>query len=426
MWAPPEPAGPPPPGRKPPAAGSAAHALAGTLYGGAARRATIAAGATAALQTTGLLAGLRAASIDTLNGVAAGLLDRYAADGARGSALRMYTLFCDERRAPAALPATFRLVSAWLTSRAARVNTAGPRAGLALKTSGLSTSLGGLHLALTASGDGSAWAISPAEYQQLRELCSLLQRALPPTVESGTGLTMAAMWAVHERLAAQATPAARRMRAWLALAVGLALRGTEASALRWHELVADEHLGLALLPTAAKGARLRLARPSEARAAPHLSADLALFCALRALREYAPARVAALCRSSPASATGAVAASADPIFVADDGSAWSTSCALGELRGHLAALGLSDVAGDHLGRDTFITLMQGEIGLSQSAREAAGGWAVTATQPRRYPMPREGLLLDTARAVAALVDRPCCGATVPRCGAAGGRPGMGG
>ena len=67
----------------------------------------------------------------------------------------------------------------------------------------------------------------------------------------------------------------------------------------------------------------------------------------------------------------------------------------------------------------LVDLMQGEIGLSQPAREAAGGWAPTGTQPRRYPLPREGLLLDTARAVAALVGQACCGAAVPRCGSTG-------
>jgi len=387
-----------------------ARALASALYGGTMRASVISAGATQALESSGVMASITAASVDTLAGVADGLLDLYANAGARGTAARMYSEFCT-LHGERALPASRRLVAAWLVSRAVRINTAGPRQGQVLKSSGIPTSLGALRVALT-SGAGADWAISGEEYAQLRELCTQLQRALPSTLDSGTGLSMTAMWALHERLLAAGTAQSRRLRAWLALAVGLAMRGNEMSGLRWPELVADASLGLAALPTASKTSFLVLSASGTARAAPHLSAELGIFCALGALTEHAPDAVAALLRGGPGAPAG-------PVFIGDDGAAWPCAAAEAELRGHLAALGLADKVGDHIGRDTFIALMQGELGMKKEDREAAGGWAPSGTQARSYPLPREGLLLDSARAVAALVGGPaCCGAVVPRHGAA--------
>ena len=373
-------------GRRPGAAAAAAAAspavdLASFIFRRL-RGETVARGATAAVTATGLRRAVAAATLPELVALANGVSALHAESGSRGTAWRQYSQFADGVRCDP-LPVTADKLKAWVTSRTlTHLSERGRNTGELVHSDGVPALLGALRNSFTA-GDPS-WRVTDVEFKEVKRLCDRLRATVPVTAAVGEGLPMEVLQRLHARLRAVGTPAARRLRAWLAVVVALALRGTEVANLRWRELRASAALGLGMQPDAPKSGRYVLRR-GEPRAAPHVPAEHRDFCALSALQEYAPEHVAALRRGGDMGD--------EYVFTNGAGAAWPAAAALALTNELLAMTDRGFTAGRHVGRDSSQALWQGLVGLTREQRDLAGGWKPATVIAKHYEVTTPEVLM---------------------------------
>jgi hypothetical protein len=343
----------------------------------------VAHGATAAVTSTGIRAALDEAPLAKLATLADDLVALQAAAGARGTARRQFEIFWNGRSRRHYLPIDATALKAWVTHRMlTHISERGPSAGQLVHGGGVKTLLDALRSSF--AGDPAGWHVTADEFAATRRLCDQLRAAVPVTAAPGKGLPVDVLQRLHARLRADGSPAARRLRAWLALVVGLALRGKDVDTLRWRELRASAALGLGMLPDAPKSGRFVLRR-GEPRAAPHVPAALGDFCALRALQEYAPARTAALLRTDDMGDAY--------VFLNDAAARWPAAAALAHVNRLLVGADAGYSAGKHIGRDSSQALWQGQIGLTREQRNLAGGWKPPTVIATHYESPTPEVLM---------------------------------